>query len=120
MHMRKLLLLSLMLMLIGVQLFAQQRTVTGTVTDDKKTPLPNVSVTAKGTNVGTITKDDGSYSLTVPASARTLVFSFTDMGTQEIAIGNNSVVDATLSMTTRSMDEVIVVGYGTQRRRDVT
>jgi TonB-dependent starch-binding outer membrane protein SusC len=118
--MRKLLLLSLMLMLIGVQLFAQQRTVTGTVTDDKKSPLANVSVTAKGTNVGTITKEDGSYSLTVPASARTLVFSFTDMATQEIAIENNSVVDATLSMNTRSMDEVIVVGYGTQRRRDVT
>ena len=65
-----------------------QRTVTGKVTDDKGNPIPNASVQVKGTTTGTVTKEDGSYSLTVPANGRTLVFSSVDMATQEAAIGN--------------------------------
>lgn len=119
--MRKLLFLSVLLTLLAAHLWAQpsQKTVTGKVTDDKGSPLANVSVQVKGTSIGTITKEDGTYSISVPANARTLVFSFTDMGTQEISI-NGTTANATLSSATRSMDEVIVVGYGTQRRRDVT
>jgi TonB-linked SusC/RagA family outer membrane protein len=97
-----------------------QRTITGKVTDDKNTPLPNVSVIVKGTNTGTSTKEDGTYSLNVPANARILVFSSVDMGTQEISIGNGNVVNATLTSSSKSLEEVVVVGYGTQRKRDVT
>jgi len=109
-------------MLMAAQSWAQssQRTITGKVIDDKGTPLPNVSVIIKGTLSGTITKEDGSYSLAIPSNAKSLIFSFTEMGTQEISIGKENVLDVTLSASQKSMDEVIVVGYGTQRRRDIT
>lgn len=106
-------------MLVTVQLWAQ-RTVTGRVTDDKGSPLSNVSVQVKGTSVGTVTNSDGTYSLNVPAAGRTLVFSSVDMGTKEITVGNQSTISTTLSDAEKSLDEVVVVGYGTQRRRDVT
>src|SRR5881275_461205 len=112
MHMRKLLCLSVMLALMSLQAFAQ-RTVTGRVTDDKNNPLANVTVQVKNTNTGTVTKEDGSYSLTVPSNARALVFSFTDMASQEVALGSGNVVNAALTSNNKSLDEVIVVGYGT-------
>ena len=120
--MRKLLFLSVLLTLMAAQSWSQpsQKTITGKVTDDKGTPLSNVSVLVKGTNVGTATKEDGTYSLRVPANARTLIFSFTDMNTQEVSIGSTNVVDASLTAANKSLDEVIVVGYGTQRKRDLT
>src|SRR4051794_27811710 len=112
MHMRKILFLSVMLTLLAAQSWAQ-RAVSGKIIDDKKNPLPNVSVLVKGTNVGTVSREDGSYSLSVPANARTLVFSFTDMAEQEVNINNETVVNVTMSTLVRSMDEVVVVGYGT-------
>jgi len=108
-----------MLTLLAAQSWAQ-RAVSGKIIDDKKNPLPNVSVLVKGTNVGTVSREDGSYSLSVPANARTLVFSFTDMAEQEVNINNETVVNVTMSTLVRSMDEVVVVGYGTLKRRDVT
>lgn len=117
--MRKFLFLSVMLTLMAAQSWAQ-RTITGKVTDDKGVPLPNVSVIIKGTTQGTATKDDGSYSLNVSANARTLVFSSSEMSTVEVAIGNNNVINASLTSASKSLDEVIVVGYGTQRKRDLT
>jgi TonB-dependent starch-binding outer membrane protein SusC len=117
--MRKFLFLSVMLTLMAAQSWAQ-RTITGKVTDDKGTPLPNVSVIIKGTTQGTATKDDGSYSLTVSSNARTLVFSSTDMNPQEVSISSSNVINATLTTANKSLDEVIVVGYGTQRKRDLT
>ena len=118
--MRKLLFLSVMLTLMAAQSWAQQRTVTGKVTDDKNSPLSNVSVLLKGTNIGTITKDDGSYSLNIPANAKTLVFSATGMNTQEVNIGSQTSVGVALQSSAKSMEEIVVVGYGTQRRREVT
>ena len=114
----------LYLLLMGVVFFATQalaqRTVTGKVTDEKGSPLANVSVLVRGTTTGTTTKDDGSYSLTVPANAKALVFSAVDMSPVEVGIGTNTVVNATLKAEDRTMSEVVIVGYGTQRRRDVT
>jgi TonB-dependent starch-binding outer membrane protein SusC len=119
MQMRK-----LYLLLIGVVLFASQafaqRTVTGKVTDEKGNPMANASVVVRGTTTGTTTKDDGSYTLTVPANARALVFSSVDMSPVEKAIGTATVINATLKAEDKTMSEVIVVGYGTQRRKDVT
>src|ERR1700694_623402 len=119
MHMRKFLCLGVLLLLLTAQSWAQ-RSVTGRVTDEKNNPLPNVSVLVKGTNSGTVTKEDGTYSLVVPSGARTLVFSFTNMTTQEVAIGNQSTVNASLSSNVNALENVVVVGYGTQRRREVT
>ncbi|HWJ92734.1 MAG TPA: TonB-dependent receptor [Flavisolibacter sp.] len=117
--MRKILFLSVMLTLLAVQSWAQ-RTISGKIIDDKNNPLPNVTVLIKGTNNGTLSREDGTYSLSVPSGARTLVFSFADMGTQEISISNQTVVNVTMTNVVRSMDEVVVVGYGTLKRKDVT
>lgn len=117
--MRKLALLVMGLMFIAVQAMAQ-RTVNGTVTDDKGVPLPKVSVQVKGTSVGTVTKDDGSYSIIVPANGKILVFSSVDMATQEVAIGADGNISVSLLSATKSMDEVFIVAYGTQKRESIT
>ena len=101
----------LYLLLLGVLLFVTsawaQRTVTGKVTDDKGNPIPNVSVFVKGTNAGTTTKDDGTYTLVLPANAKTLVFSSVGMGTREIGITSESTISVALSPVDKSMDEAI-------------
>ncbi|MBK6829159.1 MAG: TonB-dependent receptor [Chitinophagaceae bacterium] len=97
-----------------------QRTVTGKVTDDKGNPLANVSIQVKGTNAGTVTKEDGTYSLLVPANGKVLVFSSVDMATREAAIDRDGNVSVTLTTATKSMDEVVVVAYGTQKRESIT
>ena len=97
-----------------------QRTVTGKVTDESGKPLPNVSVQVKGTTTGTVTKEDGTYSLTVPANGKVLVFSSVDMETQESTLGAASQVNATLRSTDKSLQEVVVTGYQTVRKKDVT
>lgn len=117
--MRKILFLSVFCMLMASLSWAQ-RTVTGKVTDDKNNPLANVTVQIKNSNIGTVTRENGTYSLSVPANGRVLIFSFTDMGTQELNIGTQSVINVTLSPSFSSMENVVVVGYGTQKRRDVT
>lgn len=117
--MRKILCLGVVLLLMTTLSWAQ-RTVTGKVTDDKGIPLPNVSVMVKGTNVGTVTNNDGTYSLNVPANGRILVFTYADMNSEEVTIGNQTSVNATMRALDRTMENVVVVGYGTQRRRDVT
>ncbi len=117
--MRKFLLLSFAAVLLTLQVWAQ-RTVTGRVTDEKGAPIPNVSIVVKGTNQGTVTGNDGSYSISVPANGNTLVFSAVDMGSKEVSIGNQTSINTSLNATNRSLEEVVVVGYGTQRRKDVT
>lgn len=118
MQMRKFL-LSTFAVLMTLSLWAQ-RTVTGVVTDDKGSPIAKASVQVKGTNLGTVTDENGQYTLTVPANGRTLVFSSVSLGTQEVAIGNQASVNVTLRANDQNLQEVVVVGYGTQRRRDVT
>lgn len=117
--MRKLSLLVMMLVLCAATALAQ-RTVTGKVTDDKGNPVANASVMVKNTSTGTVTNEDGSYSLTVPANARTLVFSAVDMAETEMSIGTQSVINASLKAADKALDEVVVVGYGTQRKKTVT
>ncbi|HEX2536139.1 MAG TPA: carboxypeptidase-like regulatory domain-containing protein, partial [Chitinophagaceae bacterium] len=116
--MRKLVFLLLGVALLCTQLLAQNRTISGTVSDDKGNPLPNVSVQIKGTNTGTVTSASGVYSLTVGPDARTLVFSAVDMTPQEVAIGTSTVINATLQLANRNLDEVVVVGYQQRRKRD--
>jgi TonB-linked SusC/RagA family outer membrane protein len=117
--MRKLLLLSMAVVLAIGQLHAQ-RSITGKVTDDKGSPIPNASVIVKDTRTGTITKIDGSYSLTVSANAKTIVISAVDMEPQEFTIGNEATINASLKAAEKSLAEVIVVGYGTQQKKAFT
>jgi TonB-linked SusC/RagA family outer membrane protein len=117
--MRKLLALLTAFLLYTGLLFAQ-KTITGKVIDDKGNPVSNASVIVKGTNTGTITKPDGNYSLTTPANAKALIFSSVDMTTIEIPIEKQTEINVTLNPENKTMSEVVVVGYGTQRRKEAT
>lgn len=97
-----------------------QRTITGTVTDDKGTPIANVSVIVKGTTSGTTSKPDGSYSLLVPANGKALIFSAVDMTTTEVAIGTQNEINISLKTEDKTLTEVVVTGYGTQRKKEVS
>jgi TonB-dependent starch-binding outer membrane protein SusC len=106
-------------MLVSVGVYAQDKTVTGKVTDDGGSGLPGVTVAVKGTNKGTQTDVNGTYKIAVPSNA-TLSFSFVGFATQSIAVGNRSALDVKLVSEDKSLDEVVVVGYGTQQKRDIT
>src|SRR5688572_277463 len=93
---------------------AQDVTVTGTVKGTDGTGLPGVTVQEKGTSKGTQTNVDGTYRLSGISKNATLVFSFVGMETKEVAVGNKTVVDVTLIDDTKALEEVVVVGYGTQ------
>jgi TonB-linked SusC/RagA family outer membrane protein len=119
--MRRTLLFMLGMLLISAQLLAQNRTVTGKITDDKGNAVPNASVIIKGTNQGTTTGADGTFSLSVPANARALVVSFVGMGEKEITLGTGNNYDVSLSTQAKNdLQEIVVVGYGTQKRADLT
>jgi TonB-linked SusC/RagA family outer membrane protein len=117
--MRKQLLLLSGFVLCSLFAFAQ-RTITGKVTDDKGIPVANASVIVKGTTTGTTSKADGSFSLNVPANARTLIVSAVDMTTTEIVIGSSTNVDVSLKTEDKTLAEVVVTGYGTQRKKEVS
>jgi TonB-linked SusC/RagA family outer membrane protein len=99
---------------------AQSRTITGKVTDESGNPIPNASVIIKGTSNGTVTNSEGNYSLTVPASSKTLVISSVNMEEQEIKIGSGTVMNISLRNGNNSLQEVVVVGYGTKSIRENT
>ncbi len=107
-------------LLWGQNTFAQQVAITGKVTGEDNAPLPGVSVSVKGTTVGTVTDPNGKYSISVPAEAKTLVFSFIGMLTEEVEIGGRTQIDTKLLPDITSLNEVVVIGYGTARRTDVT
>lgn len=105
----------------SVHAYSQSRTVTGMVTDaDSGEELPFVNVLVKGTNTGTTTDIDGRYSIEVPSGEVSLQFSFIGFRPQEVSVGNRSVVDVSLRGELKQLDEVVVVGYGTQRKADIT
>ncbi len=116
---RKILFALIMFMISAAMAFAQ-KTITGTVTGVDKAPLPGVSIIVKGTTTGTITDVNGKYSLSVPPDAKMLDFTFVGMKPQEIVIGSGTVYDVTLSESTLGLNEVVVVGYGTQSRARLT
>ena len=99
--------------------FAQMQ-IRGIVTDIQGEPVPGVTVLELGTQKGVITDIDGRYSISVQGTASTLQFSFVGMETREIAVGNRSVIDVVLNEVSTDLDELIVVGYGTMRKSDVS
>ncbi|RCW35325.1 TonB-dependent receptor [Marinilabilia salmonicolor] len=102
----------------GIGLMAQQ-TVTGLVTDSSNEPVPGVSILEKGTLNGTITQVDGNYSIEVSEGA-TLVYSFIGFENQEIPVEGRSVINVVLTENITDLDEVVVVGYGVQKKKLVT
>lgn len=103
-----------------LQVFAQNNAVTGIVTSGEDgTPIPFASIVVKGTTIGTSTDFDGKYSIEVSKDA-TLVFSMIGFAPQEIFVGDQTVVNVILMTETTGLEEVVVVGYGTQKKRDVT
>lgn len=110
------LILSLTLVLSGT-LFAQQKEITGKVTTEEGSPLPGVTIIVKGTALGTFTKSDGTYSLKVPATAKTLVFKQVGMKSKEINIGDKTVINVSLEEDKVLMDEVVVTAIGLERNK---
>jgi TonB-linked SusC/RagA family outer membrane protein len=97
-----------------------QKTVTGTVVDESKLPVSGANVVVKGTQIGVITDGSGKFSIAVPPTGTTLIFSFISYIPQEVQIGTSSVINVTLQLESAFLGEVVVVGYGTQRRATIT
>lgn len=98
----------------------QEKTITGKVIDEEGLPLPGVSVIIKGTTIGIVTNVDGVYTLSgIPANARALVFSFVGMQSQQVVINNQTNINVTLKGETIDLDEIIAVGYASQRKANI-
>ena len=110
----------LCLMQAGLAVSAQQITVTGRVTDSSGDPIPWADVYQKGTGTGTVTDDDGSYSIKVSSSEAVLVASFIGYQDSEEVVGVRSVVNFSLQSDSEMLDNAVVIGYGTARRQDLT
>lgn len=106
--------------LADIKMKLQPVTITGTVTNQSGDPLPGVNVVIKGTNQGNITNSNGEYSVEGVPEDATLVYSYVGMITQEIPVRGQTNIDVVLKEATLDIDEVIVVGYGTQKKSDIT
>ena len=99
---------------------ADQKSVQGKVSDSNGQPLPGVTVLVKGTTQGTVTNSDGEFTLSVPAGAQTLQFSFVGMKSQEVPIDERNSYNIVMEVETVGLDEVVAVGYGTMSREMIT
>ena len=101
-------------------MYAQNKTITGTVTDSKQEPLIGVNAMLKGNStVGTITDIDGNYTLSVPSDKAVLVYSYIGYTSQEVTVGQQSTINILLKEDAQALDEVVVVGYGVVKKRDL-
>lgn len=116
---RKLFTLFIFMCLLTIQVIAQQKVVKGQVTDEDAKPLPGVTVQVKGTNIATTTGSDGNYSIRVN-EGQTLVFSFIGNDTEEQLVGKESIINISLKGKATTLNQVVVVGYGTQKEADLT
>lgn len=115
----KIILLSIVLF-CGNTLLAQQRKISGTVTEENGNPIPGVAIVAKGTTQGTTSDSKGAFSLSLNSDVKVLNFSFVGMKTNEVAIGNRTSINVVLLSDTKDLEEVVVIGYGTARKTDIT
>jgi len=100
---------------------AQERVITGTVTEGSEgIPVIGGTVIIKGTNTGTSTDIDGHYQITVRGSEDILVYQFIGLSTREVSVGDRTIIDVNLEIETTALDELVVVGYGTQKKSDLT
>lgn len=111
--------LSILMSMLCLISLAQEKMITGKVTDSSDTPMIGVTVVVSGTTTGTVTDASGNYSIKVPEKS-TLKFSFIGFDTKVIEVGNQSVINVTMSEGSSDIDEVVVVGYGTVKKTDLT
>jgi TonB-linked SusC/RagA family outer membrane protein len=101
-------------------MYQEGKAVSGKVTDSEGEAMPGVNVVEKGTNNGTVSNADGNYQLNVLSSNAVLVFSFVGAETKEVAVGDQSEISVSLASSSVALEELVVIGYGTQKRSDVT
>jgi len=120
--MRKLLLLFIAtVFMCSISMLAQTKTITGKVTDaDDGAPIPGAAVMVKGTSIGTVTNAEGVYSLQVPSDAQSIMVTYLGMEGMEEQIQGRSTINFAMRSDIKNVDEVVVVGYGVQRKKDVT
>lgn len=116
----KLLATIMLLLFLGHAVYSQEKTITGLVRNETGSPLQGVSVLIKGQSSGVTTDASGIFEITVPSNVRTLVVSYVGFEEQEVTVNNETNLDITLQPAKGNLNEVVVVGYGTQRRRDLT
>jgi TonB-linked SusC/RagA family outer membrane protein len=110
-----------MLLIVANLSYAQNRTISGKITDSRDgTAMQGATVSGKGTRIGVQSKADGTYSISIPASVNTLVVTSVGYASREISVAGITTADVSLVATNASLNEVVVIGYGTQRRREVT
>ena len=107
------------LLMLSSAVLAQERVVNGTVTDENGDSMPGVNILVKGTSTGTATDADGKFSISVPGNDAVLVFTFIGYGTTEVAVGSRTTVDQAMTPDQTSLDEVVVTGYGVDKRREI-
>ncbi|MBN8851419.1 MAG: SusC/RagA family TonB-linked outer membrane protein [Sphingobacteriales bacterium] len=100
--------------------FSQTKTITGKVTDDKGNPIQGATVTARGTKGGASTAADGTYKLTIPTTAKTLVISSVGFTQQEVSIGEQTAIDVSLATAQSNLNEIVVIGYQGVKKKDLT
>lgn len=105
---------------IAIKSIQQQKSISGTVTDEASEPLPGVTILRKGSTQGTVTNVDGSYSISNIPEDATLIFSFVGMTTQEITVGNQTIIDVTMAIDAIGIEEVVAIGYGVVKKSDLT
>src|SRR5580704_8216810 len=110
----------LLCVLLTQTAFSQSKTISGTVADDKGAPVVGANVTAKGTKVGTITDASGGFKITLPANSSTLTISSIGFAPQDIRITDQTSLQVTLVAAQSNLNEVVVIGYGTVKRKDAT
>src|SRR5690242_1354317 len=119
MNVRRLFMSLVLLIICGTSAFAQ-KTITGTITDSTTgRPLQSVSVLVRGTKVGTQTAADGTFTLTAPANATTLVITSVGYSNKEVVIGSGT-LSISLSPASSTLNDVVVIGYGSTRKKDLT
>ena len=114
-------LFTVLFLIICISAIAQSKTVTGKITDQSTgRPIEGVDITVKGTTTTVVTNAEGGFSISVPSNESVLVISYVGYGTQEITVGAQSTISISMSNSQKKLDEVVVIGYGTTKRRDLT
>jgi TonB-dependent starch-binding outer membrane protein SusC len=116
----KISIMAVLTMLISSFAFAQERVVTGKVTDESGSPMPGVNIILKGTSIGTASDVNGSFDISVPNDQAVLIFTFVGFASSEVTVGSRTSIDIQMTPDVTTFSEVVVTGYQVQRKRDIS